>query len=144
MADFVRVQIVLFTLCAMNELFFVALYLLAFDDPLDLSFTEFFQARPKPNSNTLPRSAVGNDQWPACAMEAARYVFKVPFVFQSIYLLYASPFGANKLASRYPKILAAVCFLPVLLKEVINVVQLVNASRWLAEGDVAERRRKAK
>lgn len=77
-------------------------------------------------------------------MEAARYVFKVPFVFQSIYLLYASPFGANKLASRYPKILAAVCFLPVLLKEVINVVQLVNASRWLAEGDVAERRRKAK
>jgi CDP-diacylglycerol--inositol 3-phosphatidyltransferase len=27
-------------------------------------------------------------------------------------------------------------------KQVINIVQLVKASRWLAEGDVAERKRR--
>ena len=43
--------------------------------------------------------------------------------------------------STVPWILAAVSFPVMAAKQFINVVQLVKASRWLAEGDVAERRR---
>lgn len=63
--------------------------------------------------------------WSASAMEMAR---------------------ANKLDSTIPWILAIVSAPVMLGKQVINVVQLVKASKWLAEGDLLERtaRRKAK
>lgn len=48
---------------------------------------------------------------------------------------------ANKMDSTVPWILAAVSFPVMAGKQIINVVQLVKASKWLAEGDVAERRR---
>lgn len=41
-----------------------------------------------------------------------------------------------------PWVLAAVSFPVMAGKQFINVVQLVKASRWLAEGDLAERRRR--
>jgi len=52
--------------------------------------------------------------------------------------------SANKLDSTVPWILAAISFPIMFSKQVINIVQLVKASRWLAEGDAAERmKRKA-
>ena len=48
---------------------------------------------------------------------------------------------ANKLDSTVPWILAAVSFPVMAGKQFINVIQLVKASRWLAEGDLAERRK---
>lgn len=53
---------------------------------------------------------------------------------------------ANKLDSTVPWILAAISFPIMFGKQVINIVQLVKASRWLAEGDATERmkRRAAK
>lgn len=46
---------------------------------------------------------------------------------------------ANKLDSTVPWILAAISFPIMFGKQVINIVQLVKASRWLAEGDATER-----
>lgn len=48
---------------------------------------------------------------------------------------------ANKMDSTIPWILAATSFPVMAGKQFINVIQLVKASRWLAEGDVAERKR---
>ena len=48
---------------------------------------------------------------------------------------------ANKMDSTVPWILAAVSFPVMAGKQFINVVQLVKASRWLAEGDRAERKK---
>jgi CDP-diacylglycerol--inositol 3-phosphatidyltransferase len=62
-----------------------------------------------------------SNPWSAGAMEMAR---------------------ANKMDSTVPWVLAAIS-LPIMLgKQVINVVQLVKASRWIAEGDVADRKAK--
>ena len=66
-------------------------------------------------------------------------------------LLFASPWSAgalemaraNKMDSMVPWILAGISFLPMVGKQIISVIQLVKASRWLAEGDV-EARRKAR
>lgn len=44
--------------------------------------------------------------------------------------------------STIPWILAGVSFPIMFGKQVINVVQLVKASKWLAEGDVEERRKR--
>jgi CDP-diacylglycerol--inositol 3-phosphatidyltransferase len=42
--------------------------------------------------------------------------------------------------SFWPWVFAGVSFPVMALKQIINVVQLVKASRWLAEGDVLARR----
>lgn len=47
---------------------------------------------------------------------------------------------ANKMDSTVPWILAAISAPVMLGKQVINVIQMVKASRWLAEGDVARRK----
>ena len=49
---------------------------------------------------------------------------------------------ANKIDSTVPWILAGVSFPVMFGKQVINVIQMVKASRWLAEGDRAARRAK--
>ena len=49
---------------------------------------------------------------------------------------------ANKMDSTFPWILAAVSFPVMAGKQIINIIQLVEASRWLAQGDIAERKRK--
>jgi CDP-diacylglycerol--inositol 3-phosphatidyltransferase len=47
---------------------------------------------------------------------------------------------ANKIDSTVPWILAGISFPVMVAKQVINVVQMYNASKWLGEGDVAARR----
>lgn len=49
---------------------------------------------------------------------------------------------ANKIDSTWPWRLAVISAPVMVGKQIINVVQLVKASRWLAEGD-KEARRKA-
>ncbi|KAL1641816.1 phosphatidylinositol synthase 1 (CDP-alcohol phosphatidyltransferase1) [Diplodia intermedia] len=115
-------NIVLFTFCALNELFFIALYLLSFSSPL--LTPSLLQPEPSslaPGSPAAPKpSVLFTSPWSAGAMEMAR---------------------ANKMDSTVPWVLAAISFPVMFGKQIINVIQLVKASQWLAEGDVAERRR---
>lgn len=48
---------------------------------------------------------------------------------------------ANKMDSTVPWILAGISFPIMAGKQVINVIQLIKASKWLGEGDVATRRK---
>lgn len=118
-------QKVLFTLCLMNELFFIALYLLSFSSPIlsptllkgpesPASLVTGTPATPEP-------SVMFASPWSAGAMEMAR---------------------ANKMDSGLPWVCLCVSLPFMGLKQLINVLQLVMASKWLAEGDVAERKRK--
>ncbi|KAF2011154.1 CDP-diacylglycerol-inositol 3-phosphatidyltransferas-like protein PIS [Aaosphaeria arxii CBS 175.79] len=119
---------VLFTFCALNELFFIALYLLSFSSPL-LSPT--LLKDPSSNSPSSP-SNLGTPAAPKPS------------------LLFASPYSAgalemaraNKMDSTVPWILAVISFPVMAGKQIINVIQLVKASRWLAEGDRLERKKK--
>ncbi|KAF2254512.1 CDP-diacylglycerol--inositol 3-phosphatidyltransferase [Trematosphaeria pertusa] len=117
---------VLFTFCALNELFFIALYLLSFSSPY-LSPT-LLQTPDNPASlpvgtpEALDCSMLFTSPWSAGAMEYAR---------------------ANKMDSTVPWILAVISFPIMAGKQIINVIQLVKASRWLAEGDIEERRARA-
>ena len=47
---------------------------------------------------------------------------------------------ANKMDSTVPKALAIISLPVMLLKQYINIVQLVRASQWLVEGDMNIRR----
>ncbi|KAI9721616.1 MAG: CDP-diacylglycerol-inositol 3-phosphatidyltransferase [Chrysothrix sp. TS-e1954] len=113
---------VLFTFCAMNELFFIALYLLSFSSPIlspSLLQTGSDSASLNPGTPAAP-SMIWTTPFSAGAMEMAR---------------------ANKMDSNVPWAIAITCTPIMALKQWINVVQLVKASRWLAEGDIAERRK---
>jgi hypothetical protein len=117
-------QTVLFVFCALNELFFIALYLLSFSSPL-LS-PSLLQTNNESLTSTQPgspahakMSTLFTNPWSAGAMELAR---------------------ANKIDSTVPWILAGISFPVMVGKQVINVIQMVKASRWLGEGDVAARR----
>jgi hypothetical protein len=48
---------------------------------------------------------------------------------------------ANKIDSTVPWILAGLSAPVMVGKQIINVIQMVKASRWLAEGDVAKRKK---
>lgn len=115
---------VLFLFCALNETFFIALYLLSFSSPLLspslLQVTKQGDAPTtlQPGNPSGPASLLFNP-YSAGALELAR---------------------ANKMDSTVPWIIAAVSLPVMLAKQIINVVQLVKASRWLAEGDVEARR----
>lgn len=114
---------VLFTFCALNELFFIALYLLSFSSPL-LSPTLFSDLNGpssiQPGSPAVPKpSMFFASPFSAAAMEMAR---------------------ANKMDSTVPWILMIVSAPIMALKQWINVVQMVKASQWLAEGDREKRR----
>lgn len=116
----------LFWACALNELFFIALYLLSFSSPLlspSLLVTPggSGMASTQPGSPANPKaSTLFSNPWSAGALEMAR---------------------ANKMDSTVPWILAGISFPVMFGKQVINVIQLVKASRWLGEGDVAARRK---
>ncbi|CZR56265.1 related to CDP diacylglycerol-inositol 3-phosphatidyltransferase [Phialocephala subalpina] len=99
-------KIVSFLLCFFNELFFIALYLLAFTSPPGDSEIEV---------------VVANSPHGAGAFEIAR---------------------ANKLDPAWPLFLARISFLGMLIKQLINVLQFVKASTWLAESDVEMRRKR--
>jgi hypothetical protein len=118
-------QNVLFAVCALNELFFIALYLLSFSSPLLspalLTPTTGDIASAQPGSPALPiTKSIFPNPWSAAAMELAR---------------------ANKIDSTGPWILAGISAPVCLFKQVLNVIQLVNASKALAEVDLANRRR---
>ncbi|KFZ05140.1 hypothetical protein V501_08631 [Pseudogymnoascus sp. VKM F-4519 (FW-2642)] len=117
---------VLFLFCALNEIFFIALYLLSFSSPLlSPSLLQVNDASSTPGSlqpgNPSHPSAASlfANPWSAGALELAR---------------------ANKLDSFWPWVLAGASFPVMAGKQIINVVQLVKASRWLGEGDREERR----
>ena len=119
-------QTVLFLFCALNELFFISLYLLSFSSPLlspSLLSINGLATSTQPGSPASPApSTQFLNPWSAGALEAAR---------------------ANKLDSTVPWILAGLSAPVCAGKQIINVLQLVKASRWLAEGDVETRRQSA-
>jgi CDP-diacylglycerol--inositol 3-phosphatidyltransferase len=47
---------------------------------------------------------------------------------------------ANKIDSFWPWVITGISAPVMALKQFINVVQLVKASKWLAEGDLARRK----
>lgn len=115
-------KVVLFVACALNELFFIALYLLSFSSPtlspalLATPAADNLQAGAQVNSSVLEK--VFTSPYSAAALELAR---------------------ANKMDSTVPWILAGISFPVMAYKQIMNVIQLVKASKWLAEGDVAMR-----
>lgn len=48
---------------------------------------------------------------------------------------------ANKMDSTVPWILAGISFPVMAGKQIISVIQLVKASKWLGEGDLAARKK---
>ncbi|KAI1476601.1 CDP-alcohol phosphatidyltransferase-domain-containing protein [Daldinia eschscholtzii] len=117
---------VLFVCCALNEVFFIALYLLSFSspllspqllEPLGESKAAAIQTGAEVNSSVLRQ--LFTNPYSAGALEMAR---------------------ANKMDSTFPWILAGVSAPIMALKQFLNILQLVKASRWLAEGDVQSRR----
>lgn len=119
-------QTVLFIFCALNEVFFIALYLLSFSSPF-LS-PSLLQAT---NNGTVGASF----QPGSPAQPGAASLFLNPHSAAALELA-----RANKMDSFVPWVIAGVSFPIMFMKQFINVVQLVKASRWLAEGDRAARR----
>ncbi|KAH7321207.1 CDP-alcohol phosphatidyltransferase-domain-containing protein [Stachybotrys elegans] len=118
---------VLFVFCFLNELFFIALYLLSFSSPLlsphlikTVEDTSGTSMQPGAPVNTSILRQIFPDPFSAAALEVAR---------------------ANKMDSSLPWVLAGISVPVMAAKQFINVVQLVNASRWLA--DVDRKARKA-
>ncbi|PSS25049.1 hypothetical protein M430DRAFT_114422 [Amorphotheca resinae ATCC 22711] len=118
---------VLFLCCALNETFFIALYLLSFSSPL-LSPSLLQVTKPDNATGTLhagsssPSGLAASllmNPYSAGALELAR---------------------ANKMDSFWPWVIAGVSLPVMTIKQILNVVQLVKASRWLAEGDREARR----
>ncbi|KAI0019813.1 CDP-diacylglycerol-inositol 3-phosphatidyltransferase-like protein PIS [Xylariomycetidae sp. FL0641] len=117
---------VLFVCCALNEVFFIALYLLSFSSPLlspqllqtvDTAKAAAVQTGAQVNSSML--SQLFTNPYSAGALEMAR---------------------ANKMDSFWPWVIAGISAPVMAIKQILNVVQLVKASKWLAEGDVEMRR----
>ncbi|KAK5662849.1 hypothetical protein OQA88_6260 [Cercophora sp. LCS_1] len=119
---------VLFICCALNEAFFIALYLLSFSSPL-LS-PNLLSAVPDHAAEAIHRGAEVNSS-------LLSHIFTNPYSAGALELA-----RANKMDSFWPWVFAGISFPVMALKQIINVVQLVKASRWLAEGDVKARKAK--
>ena len=118
-------QSVLFTFCALNELFFIALYLLSFSSPT-LSPSLLQPIANAPGSLLQP----GNPAHPP-----AFSLFANPYSAGALELA-----RANKMDSYWPWVIAGISCPVMAGKQIINVIQLMKASRWLAEGDIQLRR----
>ncbi|OAX79395.1 hypothetical protein ACJ72_06288 [Emergomyces africanus] len=122
-------RIVLFIFCLFNELFFIGLYLLSFSSPtLSPSLLQpiggdtagLGAASAQPGSPAIaPLSSLFSSPWSAGALELAR---------------------ANKMDSFWPWVITGISAPIMAGKQFINIVQMVKASRWLAEGDLLRRR----
>lgn len=116
-------QWVLFVCCALNELFFIALYLLCFSSPTITPALLPVNGEPLtllPGSPAAPKpSAFFASPFSAAAMEMAR---------------------ANKMDSTVPWALCIISFPVMAFKQWVNIVQLREASMWLAEGDRRDRK----
>ncbi|KJZ80331.1 hypothetical protein HIM_00181 [Hirsutella minnesotensis 3608] len=121
-------KIVLFVFCTLNELFFIALYLLSFSSPL-LS----------PNLIKSVEETSGSTVQPGVPVNASilRQMFPDPFSAAALEIA-----RANKMDSKGPWILAGISFPVMAMKQFLNIVQLVKASKSLAEVDVKDRRAK--
>ncbi|KAJ5359304.1 uncharacterized protein N7496_011717 [Penicillium cataractarum] len=118
-------RVVLFICCALNELFFIGLYLLSFSSPIlspsllqPVGDAQPSSVQPGNPANPVPSSLFASP-WSAGALEMAR---------------------ANKIDSFWPWVITGISAPVMLFKQFVNVVQMVNASRWLAEGDRRTRR----
>ncbi|KAH7015322.1 CDP-alcohol phosphatidyltransferase-domain-containing protein [Ilyonectria destructans] len=118
--------IVLFVFCALNEVFFIALYLLSFSSPLlsphlikTVEKTSGEALQPGVQVNTSILRQIFPDPFSAAALELAR---------------------ANKMDSFWPWVIAGISFPIMFGKQIINVVQLINASKGLADVDIKARK----
>lgn len=118
----------LFVCCALNEAFFLALYLLSFSSPL-LS-PSLLQSVPDHAADAIQRGAEVNSS-------LLSHIFPNPYSAGALELA-----RANKMDSFWPWVLVGVSFPVMALKQIINVIQLVKACRWLAEGDLQARKEK--
>jgi CDP-diacylglycerol--inositol 3-phosphatidyltransferase len=113
-------QAVLFVTCALNELCFIGLYLLCFSSPIITPALKW----PSETTPTHPLQPTPSLMFPnpfsAAAMEMAR---------------------ANKMDSTVPWIITVVSAPVMIFKQYVNVIQLVKASNWLAEGDRKDRKK---
>ncbi|KAJ5161879.1 hypothetical protein N7492_007271 [Penicillium capsulatum] len=116
---------VLFICCALNEIFFIGLYLLSFSSPMlspsllqPVADSQPSSVQPGNPAHPQPSNLFASP-WSAGALEMAR---------------------ANKIDSTFPWILTAIAAPVMLFKQIVNVIQLVNASQLLAEGDLQTRR----
>ncbi|PNP48613.1 hypothetical protein TGAMA5MH_00303 [Trichoderma gamsii] len=117
-------KIVLFSLCAFNELFFIACYLLSFSSPviplyLNADIDGHGPLQPEVEVDTSLLAKMFPDPFSSAALELAR---------------------SNKIDKYWPNIVAMGCFPFMALKQAINVMQLVQASQRLARVDVQRRR----
>ncbi|KAI1139829.1 hypothetical protein F5Y05DRAFT_333896 [Hypoxylon sp. FL0543] len=118
---------VLFLCCALNELFFIALYLLSFSSPL-LS-PQLLEPLGEHKAAAIQTGAQVNSS-------VLRQLFTNPYSAGALEMA-----RANKMDSTFPWILAGISAPVMALKQFLNVLQMVKASRWLAEGDVNARRK---
>jgi CDP-diacylglycerol--inositol 3-phosphatidyltransferase len=109
--------------CALNELFFIALYLLSFSSPI----LQPSLLKPVADPSIHPGAQVNSS--------ILRQIFQNPYSAAALEMA-----RANKMDSFWPWVLLCISAPVMAGKQLINVVQLVKASRWLAEGDVALRR----
>ncbi len=119
-------QSVLFTCCAMNEAFFIGLYLLSFSSPL---------LSPQLLSTMGENKAAAIQQGAQLNSSTLRQLFTNPYSAAALELA-----RANKMDSFWPWVITGVSFPVMAIKQILNIVQLVKASRWLAEGDVQSRK----
>lgn len=116
----------LFICCALNELFFIGLYLLSFSSPL-LS-PQLLQHVGDANSSAVQHGAQVNSS-------TLRQLFTNPYSAAALELA-----RANKMDSFWPWVITGVSFPVMAVKQLLNVVQMVKASKWLAEGDLQARK----
>ncbi|KAI0156504.1 CDP-diacylglycerol-inositol 3-phosphatidyltransferase-like protein PIS [Xylariaceae sp. FL1272] len=117
---------VLFVVCALNELFFIALYLLSFSSPL---------LSPKLLESISPGKATAIQTGAQVNSSIIRQLFTNPYSAAALEMA-----RVNKMDSTIPWILTGISAPVMILKNILNVVQLVKASKWLAEGDLEARR----
>ncbi|EKD13991.1 cdp-diacylglycerol-inositol 3-phosphatidyltransferase [Drepanopeziza brunnea f. sp. 'multigermtubi' MB_m1] len=111
-----------------KAIFFIALYLLSFSSPL-LS-PSLLQVSNNGTGASGASLQPGNPSNPS-----ASFLFANPHSAGALELA-----RANKMDSFIPWVIAGVSFPVMFGKQIINVVQLVKASNWLAEGDMEMRR----
>ncbi|CAJ2510751.1 Uu.00g063760.m01.CDS01 [Anthostomella pinea] len=120
---------VLFVCCALNEVFFIALYLLSFSSPL---------LSPQLLQNVGEAKAAAIQSGAQVNSSVLRQLFTNPYSAGALEMA-----RANKMDSTFPWILAGISAPVMAIKQFLNIVQIVKASKWLAEGDVQMRKEAA-
>ncbi|KAK4173264.1 putative Phosphatidylglycerophosphate synthase [Triangularia setosa] len=117
---------VLFIACFLNEAFFVGLYLLSFSSPL---------LSPSLLQQVPPSTAAAIHQGAQVNSSILSQIFANPYSAGALEMA-----RANKMDSFWPWVITGVSFPVMAFKQIVNVIQMVKASKWLAEGDIQARR----